>query len=447
MTVFKRHILSTLHSWSQRADRKPLVLRGARQVGKTTVVNEFARNFGTYLKLNLEKEEHRKLFEADYPFEDLLMAIYLMNHQVRSNNQTLLFIDEIQNSPKAVAMMRYFYEEAPFLHVISAGSLLDSLLNTHLSFPVGRVEYLALRPCSFHEFLGALGESSLMQLIDDVVIPEIFHEKIMRLFNTYTLIGGMPEIVASFAAHRDLVSLQDIYETLLVGYRDDSEKYARNSTMMMAMRHILHAGFAFAGQRIRFERFANSGYRSREMGEALRTLEKAMLLELVYPATGYVLPLMPDVKKAPRLLWLDTGLVNNAIGIQKELFGAADISESWRGIVAEHILGQELLAGNTKVSAKRSFWVRESKNSNAEVDYLLPWQSNLIPIEVKSGDTARMRSLHLFMDQAPHDFAIRFWSKPFKIDHVTTLSGKPFRLINLPFYLAGQIEKIVTRDA
>lgn len=443
--MFKRNILSKLQSWSQKPDRKPLVLRGARQVGKTTVVNEFGRNYEIYLKLNLEKEEHRKLFEADYPFGDLLMAIYLINHQVRSDKPTLLFIDEIQYSPKAVAMMRYFYEEAPSLHVIAAGSLLESLLDNHISFPVGRVEYLALRPCSFQEFLGALGESSLMQLIENVTIPEIFHEKIMRLFNKFALIGGMPEIVASFAAHQDVILLQEIYETLLVGYRDDSEKYARNSTMMLAMRHILHYGFAFAGQRIRFERFANSGYRSREMGEALRTLEKAMLLELVYPVTGYTVPLMPDLKKAPRLLWLDTGLVNNAIGIQKELFGAADISDSRRGIVAEHIVGQELLAGNPRVSANRSFWVRESKNSNAEVDYLVPWQSNLIPVEVKSGDTARMRSMHMFMDFAPHDFAIRFWSKPFKIDHVTTLGGKPFRLINLPFYLACQIEKVIAK--
>jgi len=443
--MFKRQILSKLHSWSQKPDRKPLVLRGARQVGKTTIVNEFGKNYEVYLKLNLEKEEHRKLFEADYPFGDLLMAIYLINNQVRSDKPTLLFIDEIQNSSQAVAMMRYFYEEAPSLHVIAAGSLLESLLDKHISFPVGRVEYLALRPCSFPEYLNALGESSLLQLIEEIAVPEIIHEKIVRLFNTYALIGGMPEIVASFAAHRDLVLLQDIYETLLVGYRDDSDKYARNNTMMLAMRHILHSGFAFASQRIRFERFANSGYRSREMSEALRTLEKAMLLELVYPVTGYAVPMVPDLKKAPRLLWLDTGLVNHATGIQKEIFGSTDISESWRGIVAEHIIGQELLAENPRVSANRSFWVREFKNSNAELDYLVTWENKLIPVEVKSGDTARMRSMHMFMDYAPHDFAIRFWSKPFKIDYVTTLSGKPFRLINLPFYFASQLEKIISK--
>ena len=443
--MFNRNILSQLHYWSQKTDRKPLVLRGARQVGKTTLVNEFAKNYEIYLKLNLEKAEDRSLFEADYSMEDLLMAIYLNNKQVRSSKRTLLFIDEIQFSSKAIAKLRYFYEEAAFLHVITAGSLLESLIDNQISFPVGRVEYLAVRPCSFNEFLGAMGETSLQKVLDEIEVPVILHEKLMRLFNKYALIGGMPEVVSNFATHQDIVLLQDIYETLLVGYRDDIEKYARNGTMMLVMRHILQSGMAFAGQRIKFERFANSDYRSREVGEAFRTLEKAMLLELVYPSTGYSTPIIPDLKKSPRLVWLDTGLVNYSLGIQKELFGSTDISDAWRGITAEHIMGQEILASNTKVSAKRSFWVRESKNSNAELDCLIPYNHNLIPIEVKSGNAARMRSMHLFIENAPHDFAIRFWSKNLKIDNVITTTGKKFRLFNLPFYLAGKLEKVIEK--
>ena len=189
----------------------------------------------------------------------------------------------------------------------------------------------------------------------------------------------------------------------------------------------------------------NSGYRSREMGEAFRTLEKAMLLELVYPSTGYSAPIIPDLKKSPRLLWVDTGLVNYSAGIQKELFGAEDISDTWRGIIAEHIVGQELLASVKRVSAKRSFWVRESKNSNAEVDYIANYNNLLIPVEVKSGDTARMRSMHLFMDNAPHDFGVRFWSKPIQTDRVTTPSGRKFTLISIPFYLACVLEKVLDK--
>ena len=444
--MFKRNILRELHKWSQRPDRKPLVLRGARQVGKTTVVQEFAKSYEVFLKLNLEKEGDRNLFEVAYPMDDLMMAIYLANKQVRSNKSTLLFIDEIQNSPKAVAMMRYFHEEIPDLHVIAAGSLLESLIDRQLSFPVGRVEYLPLRPCSFTEFLGAMGETEMLGMLEAISLPEILHDKMMRLFNLYSLIGGMPEVVANFAENRDMVLLQRVFKSLLLGYRDDVEKYARNSTMQLSMRHILHAGFAYSGQRIKFERFANSGYRSREMGEAFRTLEKAMLLELVYPSTGYSAPILPDLKKSPRLLWFDTGLVNYCNGIQKEISGPDYISDQWRGTVAEHIVSQELLAADLKVSAKRSFWVRESKNSNAEVDFLVLHQNLIIPVEVKSGDSARLRSLHLFMDGVSHQTGIRFWAKPMQTDLVKTFEGKEFNLISLPFYLAGLLDKVLADD-
>ena len=441
--MFKRNIISNLEKWAESTNCKPLVLRGARQVGKTTAVRQFSERYDTFLSLNLDKEEHRRLFDSGYSFSDLLMAIYLENGKTRDNSKTLLFIDEVQNSPHAVAMLRYFYEEVPQIHLIAAGSLLESLIDKNISFPVGRVEYLALRPCAFNEFLDAMAETQLAAYIENGEVPEILHEKMLGLFNKYALIGGMPEVVANFATSKDMVALSTVYETLLTGYRDDTEKYARNNAQTQVLRHILITGFAYNCERIKYERFGSSDYRSREMGEAFRMLEKTMLLELVWPITGFTPPPIADYKKSPRLIWLDIGLVNYAAGVQKEVFGASDISNIWRGKVAEHIVGQEMIARETSVIKTRNFWLREAKNSNAEVDFVIQLDNSIIPVEVKSGDSSRLKSLHFFMEKAPHDIAIRVWSQPLKIDNLKTKTGKKFRLISIPFYLAGKIAKVI----
>ena len=441
--MFQRNALADLRRWAQKKNRKPLILRGARQVGKTTLVDQFSEEFDVYLKLNLEKSADLNLFERDMSIDDLVTAIYLLNNKPKSDARTLLFIDEIQNSPKAVEQLRYFYEDVPGIHVIAAGSLLESLIDRQISFPVGRVEYMAVRPCSFSEFLGAVGETELKEVHDKVGIPEALHEKVIGLFNTYTLIGGMPEVVRDYAANKDIVALRDIYETLLTGYRDDVEKYSHSDTMRNILRYILSSGWAYAAQRITFEKFGNSNYRSREMGEAFRMLEKAMLLELVYPTTSAVIPINPEPRRSPKLLWLDTGLVNYSAGLQKELFGVRDISDAWRGLIAEHIVGQELLAADNRFSHKRAFWVRDAAGSSSEVDYVVQIADKVIPVEVKSGTNSKLRSLHQFMEQAPHSTAVRFWTNPLSVDKVTTPSGKEYTLYNLPYYYATKIEELI----
>ena len=441
--MFYRNVIAELREWAKRENRKPLILRGARQVGKTTLVDEFAKEFDVYLKLNLERKTNYDIFENNMEVDELLTAIYLLSNQARVAAKTLLFIDEIQNSPRAVAMLRYFYEDAPHIYVIAAGSLLESLVDRHISFPVGRVEYMAVRPCSFNEFLGAAGESELKEYHFQAKIPHGLHTKMMGLFNTYTLIGGMPEVVDHYSKNKDIVALQKIFETLLSGYQDDIEKYSSGNVMQNVLRHILTVGWHYAAQRISFERFGNSSYRSREMGEAFRLLAKAMLLELVCPATSCVIPLSPEPKRSPKLLWLDTGIVNYFAGLQKDLFGVKDIGEAWRGKVAEHITGQELLAMNNRYLHKRYFWVRDASGSTAEVDYVIQSENFIIPIEVKSGNNAKLRSLHQFMEKATHDIAIRIWANPFSVDEVKTPAGKFFRLFNVPYYYAGQIDKFI----
>lgn len=441
--MFKREIIVRLEQWMNDSWRKPLILRGARQVGKTTVVNEFGRQFENYLSVNLEKKEAASLFELNIPLKDLLPLLFAHCGKIRREGKTLIFIDEIQNSAKAIALLRYFYEELPEIYVIAAGSLLENLVDVHLSFPVGRVQYLALRPCSFREFLGAIGENALLTILDKPELTVAFHDRLMGLFNVYTLIGGMPEVVQLYAERKDILSLETVYETLLQGYRDDVEKYANGRHLPEVIRFILKEGWHKAAQTITLGGFAGSSYNAREVGEAFRLLEKAMLLELVYPTTATEVPATPELKRMPKLIWLDTGLVNYAAQVQKEVLGAKDIMDAWRGMIAEQIVAQELLTLTDKVSQKRNFWVRGKNESSAEVDFIWVQDSMVYPIEVKSGHNAHLRSLHSFMDRSSQTVGIRVWSQPYAVDEVKTINGKEFKLINLPFYLVGKLDAVL----
>jgi predicted AAA+ superfamily ATPase len=430
---------------AEKSDRKPLVLRGARQVGKTTSVEIFSKDFDQYIYLNLEKQEERILFENNYSFNDLLMTIFLHSGKTRKKGKTLIFIDEIQNSSKAIALLRYFYEEAKDLYVITAGSLLESILDRNISFPVGRVEYMVLHPCSFREFLGAMGETESMNLLEADVVPEYGHDHLTSLFKIYTTIGGMPQVVSKYAENHDLTMLQSIYDSLIISYQEDVEKYANGSSQLQYVRHVLSSVFTEAGSRITFEKFGHSLYRSREIKEAFIVLERAMLLKLVYPASSVQLPMIPNLRKRPRLQLIDTGIVNYATGLMGELVFTQNINDVYRGKIAEHIVGQEFLTTSYLASNKLQFWVRDKNESDAEVDYILPWKEFLVPIEVKSGSIGKLRSLQQFMELSMCPVAVRVWQGKQSIEKVKTLAGKEFSLINMPFYLAHRLSKELNR--
>ena len=256
--MFYRTAISHLKVWASKKNRKPLIIRGARQVGKTTIVDMFSKEFDQYIYLNLDKPEELKLFENDYSFQELLMTLFLYANKKRNNGKTLIFIDEIQNSANAVRLLRYFYEEASDLFVVAAGSLLETLIDKKISFPVGRVEYLAMRPCSFKEFLIACKEEESLSLIESFDVPEYAHDKLSSLFHQYVIIGGMPEIVNHYTQAKDISSLNDIYDALITSYLDDVEKYASNESMVQYLRHIINTAFYKAGSRVTFEKFGNS---------------------------------------------------------------------------------------------------------------------------------------------------------------------------------------------
>ena len=442
--MFRRSILDKLEAWKQDERHKPLILRGARQVGKTTVVNEFGKGFDNYLYFNLEINESVRLFEMEIPLNDLVVMLFGYLGKRQNAGSTLIFIDEIQNSPKTISLLRYFYEQRPDLYVIAAGSLLENLVDVKVSFPVGRVQYMALRPCSFYEFLGALHKDNLVQILSQKAeYTAVFHEQLMHLFNQYAIVGGMPEAVQQYALRQDIIAIEDVYETLVQAYKDDSEKYVKGNKLTDVVRFLLSYGWAFSGETITLGNFANSGYKSREVGEAFRLLEKAMLLELVYPVSSVQLPVIPETKRMPKLIWFDTGLVNYQAGIRKELVTSADMVDSWRGHIAEQITAQELLAMEERVGQHRSFWAKP--NNGAEVDFIFTHDSHLYPIEVKSGTNSHLRSLQVFMDASNVAIAIRVWSKPYSVDVVKTPNGKEFRLVNLPFYLIGRLHSILDR--
>lgn len=440
--MFKRKLLLELEKWRQNIPRKPLVIRGARQVGKTTLVNQFAAQYEQYIYLNLELTEDKEPFENFTSIENLINTIFFLKNKTLSKKKsTLLFIDEIQEVPKALNILRYFYELAPEISVIAAGSMLETLFDKNISFPIGRVEYKVIRPVSFPEFLSAIGENAALEQLTQVPVAAFAQTKLLNLFHTYALIGGMPEIVQHYATYKDLVALGPIYDSLINGYMDDVEKYAKSNAQILHIRHCIQNSFAQAGKRIKFEGFGNSAYKSREMGESLRTLEKALLMQLVYPCTSASLPMVPDIKKSPRLQILDTGLLNYFVGIQKEIIGTDDLNSIYQGTLIEHLIGQELLAFQYNALSALHFWVREKKESTAEVDYLFQYDGLIIPIEVKSGKEGTLKSLHSYMDIAPHNFAIRFYAGALNISDAITQNGKQYKILNLPYYLGSQIEK------
>lgn len=439
--MFYRNIIKALKKWSKKANRKPLVLRGARQVGKTTAVKLFAEQFEQYIYLNLELADDRNLFTQNYNIAELLEALFFLKNAKTHSQSTLIFIDEIQAEPKAMAMLRYFYEEAPAYHIIAAGSLLENILNKNISFPVGRVEYLRMYPVSFKEYLHATGERQAVDILEKIPCPAFANEKLLKLFHRYTLIGGMPEIVEHYANNKELTALQSIYESLLIAYVDDVEKYANNESQARVIRHVIQTAFHVAGERIKMAGFGHSNYTSREVSEAIQLLEKSFLLQRIYPTTATELPMLPDLKKAPRLQLLDTGLVNYFSGIQQEIFGTKDLNNLYSGRITEHIVGQEIQSQSPSLLNPLYFWVRQKSQSNAEVDFVLQHHNKLIPIEVKSGATGRLRSLHQFIERTHHSFAIRLYAGKLCTEQARTTAGTEFTLLNLPYYLAGELEQ------
>ncbi|MEQ9301218.1 MAG: AAA family ATPase [Cyclobacteriaceae bacterium] len=440
--MISRSAIGELLNWKARVGHKPLIIRGARQVGKTTLIDQFAKYYDQYIYLNLERTKDSRFFEDDR-LDTALQALLLDKGVSISRGSTLLFIDEIQQVPKVIGWLRYINEDYPDLDLIAAGSLLEHALAEVPSFPVGRVEYLSLGPLEFEEYLGAKGEEQALQLLRTLPIADYAHEKLLRLFNEFSIVGGMPDIVARFANHQDYGQLQPYYSGLIKSYSDDVVKYARNATEQKIIRHIIRTAPKVADQRIVFQNFGGSNYRSREVGEAMHALQQARIIQLIYPTTEASVPAMEDIKKAPRLQYLDTGLLNYALGIQKELIGLQDLNGIYRGKVIQHMVTQQLMSIHYDPLFQPMFWVRQKSGAQSELDLVLLHGQYLMPIEVKSGPFGKLRSLHQFMEVADHHYAIRLYAGKLHVQNVKTPAGRSFILLNLPYYLITRIREYI----
>ena len=438
---FTRHITSILDQWKVSHMRKPLVLRGARQVGKTTLINDFAKNYQYFISLNLERASDRRYFtdfdDARLITDALFVANSIPGHQQR---QTLLFIDEIQESPEAIALLRYFYEDVPDLHVIAAGSLLEHVMQQVKSFPVGRVQYVYLHPLNFVEYLEAKQHAGALGEIGTLPVKPYAHPTLKELFHEYAIIGGMPEIVKTYVSTGRLADLPLVYEGIWATYKDDVEKYSRNATDARVIRHIMQTAHLYIDQRIKFQNFGKSNYKSREVGESMRNLNDARIIQLIYPSTNITPPIRPDLKKSPRLQFLDTGLVNHELSLQADMLALDDLNTAYKGAVIPHLITQELISLNSLQYKRPNFWVREKAQASSEVDIIVQHQDKIIPIEIKSGKVGKLKSLHQFIEQADHPYAIRMYAGTFQVEqHVTPFRKKPYLLMNLPYYLGTQL--------
>ena len=440
--IYRRKLYKQLLEWKNSNNRKPLIIRGARQVGKSTLVRDFGKEFRYFIEINLEKSQDKKLFERLDNVSDIINAIFLSKGIPFTEEPTLIFIDEIQESPPAIKMLRYFYEEFPDLYFIAAGSLLEFALKKVPSFPVGRVKQVVLHPFDFEEFLLALDRKDILEELENLPVKNYAHNTLLDLFHDYAIIGGMPEVVKRYGEEKNMINLGGIYASLWQSYRDDVEKYASNSTERKIIRHIIDTA-PFEKDRISFAGFGNSIYRSREVGEALRSLDMARIIQIIYPSTSVEPPAIPNLTRKPRLQLVDTGLLNYSIGHQAEMIGLDDLNDFYRGKIIQHLVYQQLQAQNHSPLYKPVFWVREKANSNAEVDLLYQYKKYLIPIEIKSGGHGTLRSLHQFIEQSRHKFGVRLLANKFSVESVKTPKGIPYLLMNLPYYASSRIPQYV----
>jgi len=435
----KRDLYEELCQWQRDPNRRPLLVRGARQVGKTYLVDEFGRReFVSLITLNFEKNpEYKDIFNSLEPV-DILEKIVLFSGKRVEPGKTLLFLDEVQDCPRAIMAMRYFFEEVPALHVIAAGSLVEFTLESeNFRVPVGRIQYIYLFPMSFGEFIEALGEEVLRNHIWDhknlPVLPDSLNVKLNEYIRKYFILGGMPAVVQEYCETGDMLSCQRIQRAIVDTYQDDFGKYSKK------VRHryldkIYNAVPKMVGRKFVYAHVDNT-IKSRELKAALALLEKAGVVTKVKRTSGAGLPLEAGAKDAFfKVLFLDVGLLHSISGIYLDTVQAKDFTVLFKGAVSEQFVGQELLAYQSPYSKPRLYyWAREAKNSNAELDYLIQKDGKAIPIEVKSGSTGRLRSMHMFMEKYQVRQGIKVSQAPFDSEN---------QIFSLPLYaLEGFIRK------
>lgn len=411
----KRSAFLFLEKWLEKTQfRKPLIIRGARQVGKTYLIREFAKQKNLRLvEINLEKKP-----EFDVHFKSLniekILAELGDSAGTTIDKSCLLFLDEIQSTPSLLPALRYFYEERPDISVVCAGSLLEFVLSDHsFSMPVGRVSYYHLTPLSFSEFLEWLGEHHLLELIHASIqhpsrLTKESHEKLLGLQRQYLFIGGMPAAVASFLENRDFASSIDIHQSIMETYKDDFSKYKTRLDPVLLNQTLEYLAMT-TGNKVIYSHIDPTS-KHYELKKAVEVLKLARLWTPVYSCSGQGVPLGATRDASfYKPLFLDVGLKNFLNKVTWKLLSKqSDVKLIDEGSVIEQFVGQSLVYAQRSSQPELFYWVRGGKQGSAEVNYLSDESGSVIPIEVKAGVSGKLKSLHLFMATYKSQAAIRF---------------------------------------
>ena len=452
-----RFYLDLFFQWMEQRNRKPLVIRGARQVGKTYLVRKFAeQSFDQLIELNFDRDPDKVSLFAPSSVHEIIQLLEVDAGAKITPGKTLLFLDEIQAAPDVFPKLRYFYEEYPQLHVIAAGSLLDFMLSDHsFSMPVGRVDYLHLGPMSFEEFLIADDQQSLVEFMrrydGSGAFPETFHHQFMGMLRKYFVIGGMPGAVSAYIDTKDFHEVAREQQSILQNYADDFPKYQRRADV-----HLLRKTFAkvpgLVGRKLKYTHI-DPDHKAAQLSKALDLLELARVIYRVKHSSANGIPLASEANDRNfKTLFLDVGLVSTSLGLE-----LTDFHPDYRimlvnqGALAEQFVGQHLLyTGKPYEPPQLFYWNREKKNSSAEVDYILSVGSNIVPIEVKSGKTGTLKSLHIFVEEKQRKLGIRFNTHPPSILDTKTVTskaqGRSFRLLSLPLYMVEQTKSWIQKQ-
>ena len=409
----ERIVENQLNEWKTGVNRKVLLLRGARQVGKTHSVRKFGQSFKYILEVNFESDkEVYSVFNGNLNPDEICLKLSAYYNIPIIDGETLLFFDEIQDCIPAISSLRYFYEKRKGLHVIAAGSLLEFALKEIPSFGVGRIESLFMYPLSFDEFLWAMGEELLCDLKNasdsNNALDNIFHKKLLNYLRQFLLIGGLPEVVAVFVQTKDLILTQKVLDNLITGLNDDFAKYKKRvpvSRLRDVFDSIVHqSGGKFVLSKV------GGNYNYAQIKEAIQLLEMAGLIYKVTHTAANGLPLGAEANpQKAKIILFDIGMFHRILGLDLSRFLLLENYDFVnKGFLAEQLVGMEIIKYSSNYRANRLFyWHREKRGSSAEVDYIIQKGSLILPLEVKSGTIGKMQSLRLFLKEKQIDFGVR----------------------------------------
>jgi predicted AAA+ superfamily ATPase len=439
----RRYLDDFLGSWAKQIQRKPILLRGARQTGKSYSVRELGKSFKSYVEINFERQpEYADLFKKDIDVSRIVRELSIITGKSIVPGETLLFLDEIQVCPIAVTALRYFYEEMADLHVIAAGSLLEFALEK-ISVPVGRINLVHVRPFTFFEFLEVGGRQQLVDMIRFAncsnPLTEVMHSLALQLFRDYCYIGGMPAALKKIVESNDYDGMLDEQQSIIATYRNDFHKYATRSNTER-IEAVFSAVPKIAGKKVAYSKI-DPDSRAFQVKNAIDLLEKAYVIARIRATSGAGVPLAAGASSSRfKLIMVDTGLFQRIAGIkQLEWWNRDSIVSGYLGTVIEQVVGQELLCIDDKdFGTGLYYWDRAEVRATAEVDYLFAQNGRVIPIEVKAGATGHLKSMYRFLaDHAASPVGIRISERAF---------SKQDKILNVPVYAASCIPVVVSNQ-